>query len=184
VRTYLGEITLFVFDKVSGETDQRVQPISEFTFNHPPKNELNRIDMFDGSDGANEERRNRKENETIANVANNTTTSQTAQDAPPPSTAISSLDDGELDKLKKKVDAKNTDTDKMQVLKASLKSEQITVNQISYILSWLMFENSKLDFAKWAYNITADKAYFGDLKSNFSYKASTDDFDRFMNEHK
>ncbi len=184
VRTYHGDITLFTLDKISGETDLRVQPISEFTFNHPPKNELNRIDMFDGSDGANEERRLRKENEQQANTTNAAKPDPIVKDAPPPSTAISSVDDEELDKLKKKVDATNTDTDKLLALKASLKNEKITVNQVSYILSWLMFENSKLAFAKWAYPITADKAYYEDLKPVFAYKTSIEEFEAFLNEHK
>lgn len=186
VRTYHGDITLFVLDKISGETDLRVQPISDFTFNHPPKNELNRIDMFDGSDGASEEQRKRKESEQAAysNNTNNNTNTPAVKDTPPPSTAISTIDDEELDKIKKKVEAKSTDTDKMLALKTALKNEKITVNQVSYILSWLMFENSKLDFAKWAYAVTADKAYYDDLKPTFSYKTSIDDFEAFLNEHK
>ena len=46
------------------------------------------------------------------------------------------------------------------------------------------FEATKVEFAKWAYQITVDTEYFIDLESKFAYKTSQDDLDKFLNQQK
>jgi Domain of unknown function (DUF4476) len=72
----------------------------------------------------------------------------------------------------------------MNLLKDELKNDKITTYQVSNIMDWFSFETSKVDFAKWAYNITLDKKYYRDLENKFSYKSYQDDLDKFINDQR
>lgn len=87
-------------------------------------------------------------------------------------------------KIKAKVDAKATDTEKLKYMKEALKQETITTFQVSYMMDWFLFESTKVDFAKWAYAITTDKDFYDDLSSKFNYSSSKDDFKKFLDSRK
>ncbi len=104
----------------------------------------------------------------------------TSAGASPISMEESTLTDAETKKLKTRTNAKATDTEKMKLLKDELKKEKISTFQVSVIMDWFTFESSKVDFAKWAYDITTDKDNFADLASKFTYKDSQTDLDKFL----
>lgn len=89
-----------------------------------------------------------------------------------------------LDKLKAKVSDKVTDTDKMKLLTKELKNESLSTDQVHNIMAWFNFENTRLDFAKWAYNQVIDKEHYASLKYDFTYRNSQDDFDNFLHSSK
>lgn len=157
VNTDDGMVTLFVYDPESGNADVQQQDMNTYLAAHPRPARGN----WNGSNAPGGYNRN-----TPASPA-----------APAP---VSTLTDDRKNDLKGQVDAKKTDTEKMNLLKDALKNDKITTNQVGDMMDWFIFETAKEDFAKWAYSITSDKQYFSDLAGKFTYKTYQDDFDKFL----
>lgn len=102
--------------------------------------------------------------------------------ASPVSSEMSTLTDADAGKLKKKIAALPADLQKLKELKEQLKNEKILTQQIGEIMDWFLFENSKVDFAKWAFAIAIDKEYYPDLLDKCTLKDTQDDFQRFLKE--
>lgn len=106
---------------------------------------------------------------------------------PPDTVAISSTDNtniissAELNKLGKKVADKLTDTDKLKKMKAGLKDKSVSTQQVAAMFEWLNFENSRLEFAQWAYDITIDKEHYSELKGKFVFNSSKEKLDELLN---
>jgi hypothetical protein len=162
VKTYEGQVTLFVYDPNSRETSVSEQDISEFTANHPPVNDANRFKEQYNDNGNN----------------------LSGQSQPAASPAkVGTVDEMRMKDLKERVTAKKTDVEKMNLLKEELKNDRIVTNQVSSMMDWFSFETSKVDFAKWAYTITIDREYYRDLENKFSYKNYQEDLEQFLKEH-
>lgn len=86
-----------------------------------------------------------------------------------------------MDNLKKAIAKNQTDTDKEKLLKASVEGQDIYTSQVREMLDWLMFESSKLDFAKWAYSYVKDTENYNALTDVFSESTSKKDFAQFIN---
>ena len=157
VKTFNGMVTLFTYDPASGGVDIQEQDINAYSSNLPPATH----GQYDnnGNDAA----------------------SYASPVAPGKS---GTLTDTKIDMLKTKVTAKNTDTEKMKILKDGLKDEKMTTNQVGVMMDWLGFESSKVDFAKWAFDNTIDNEYFTDLDAKFTYKNYQDDLDKFIQSKK
>lgn len=196
VKTYNGIISLLVFDPVTGTREVNEREIEEYLVNHPitgrGKFEAGNRGEFD-SRYNNSNTDNSSSGNTSGQYSNqqntapaNTYSNQPARPVASPVSAdqLGTLTESKTDKIKKKVAAKNTDTQKMTLLKDELKGEKLTTNQVADMTDWFMFESSKLEFAKWAYSITADKEYFSDLLNKFSYKNSQDELDKFIKDQK
>ena len=86
---------------------------------------------------------------------------------------------GDMDGLKSMVRGKEGDAEKVQLIESQTSGKSFTVDQLSKMLSWLKDDNSKLDFAKWAYPYTTDKENYKKLGSYFTkgdYLKQLDDF--------
>lgn len=81
-----------------------------------------------------------------------------------------------MDDLKKSVAKKATDTDKEKLLKSTIEGQDIYTSQVREMLSWLMFESSRVDFAKWAYAYVKDTENYSQLENVFVENASKKDF--------
>jgi hypothetical protein len=174
VKTYNGMITLFVFDPETGEPEVKDMDIDAYTANHPmgSKGKFMPGDQQDGG------------NDTAGNITLNNN-DNIAEPTSPVASPVSSdkfgtLTDAKMAQLKKTSGTKQTDTQKMTMLKDELKKEKLTTNQVSDFMDLFSFESSKVEFAKWAYQLTVDKEYYIDLESKFAYKTSQDDFDKFL----
>ena len=88
------------------------------------------------------------------------------------------------DKLKKLVDAKNTDTDKLETVKNALKNDKLTTTRVMSVMDWFNFENTKVEFAKWAYAKTTDKANFRNVKQKLTLKNYREEMDKFLRDNK
>jgi hypothetical protein len=162
VRTEVGMITMLVYDPNTDQVDIQAQDINSYLNEHPIPDA------------------NAPQNNDVGNESNNSI-SDNNNSAPPASpAAISTLTSGKTDQLKVKVTAKKTDTEKMSLLKDELKNETLTISQVSDIMDWFSFEETKLLFAEWAYTYTVDTEYFTDLESKFTYKNYQDELDKFI----
>ncbi|MEO6833237.1 MAG: DUF4476 domain-containing protein [Chitinophagaceae bacterium] len=86
-----------------------------------------------------------------------------------------------MDDLKKRVDKKLTDTDKEKLMKSAVEGQDIYTSQVREMLNWLMFESSRLDFAKWAYSYVKDTGNYSQLANVFTESDSKKDFAKSIN---
>lgn len=91
-----------------------------------------------------------------------------------------SLNKDAQDALKNKIDALKTDTQKLKALKDGLQGQTISTFQAMTMMDWLLFETSRLDFAKWAYTITIDTDFYKDVLRKFADDANKKDFTSFL----
>ncbi len=94
--------------------------------------------------------------------------------------AMGSFTEEKSDKLKKAIEAKATDTEKLKMVRESLKKEVVSTYQVSYIMDWFLFESTKLEFARWAYPLVADQENYKDLLAKFSYSSSKEEMQEFL----
>lgn len=92
-----------------------------------------------------------------------------------------SVDQPFMDRLKKKVDAKITDTNKLKALKDGLAEQTVSTAQVNAMMGWLNFEASRVDLAKWAYDKTVDKQNYPQLEGQFSFHSSKNELDDYIN---
>jgi hypothetical protein len=81
-----------------------------------------------------------------------------------------------LDDLRQRVSSLITDSDKEQLLKGTLKDQGIYTDQVRMMLTWLSFESTRLDFAKWALPLVIDRENYRKLEDSFEFKASKEEF--------
>lgn len=91
-----------------------------------------------------------------------------------------SMGNGDLTRLKAQVQAKQTDTEKLKLMQASLEKANYTTAQVAVMMGWLSFDDSKLSFAKWAYGNTADKSQYGSLEKQLSLEESRNELQTFL----
>jgi hypothetical protein len=90
------------------------------------------------------------------------------------------IGNGDITRLKPQVQAKQTDTEKLKLMQSSLENASYTTTQVGIMMGWLSFDDSRLEFAKWAYGRTTDKAQYSSLEKEFSLDASKDEFLNFL----
>ncbi len=94
--------------------------------------------------------------------------------------AAGTLSAQETTVLGNEVKAKVTDIDKMKLVQTKLARETYTTAQVREMLPWFNFEESRLEFAKWAYNNAIDKNNYHDIVNDLDYEASVKDFESFL----
>jgi hypothetical protein len=194
IPTAMGQKTDFMYDPYSGNGTARNEEIGSYNNGqangsnyHSNEPDRSGDDVYGRSNSNN----NNTDNNSYAPQNNAgdippTTTTPPANnnsDMPVASPVIvdeGSMTTGRTSKLKSKVTSKKTDTEKLKVLKEELKNERVTTYQVSVMMDWLSFESSRLDFAKWAYDITGDKEAYSGLGAKFSYKESEKELNDFL----
>ncbi len=172
VRTSTGMVTNFTYDPYS----RRINTQQQYLDDNAPQNPI-RDENNDGRE------------DVVQSPMVHDKTRLTSPDASPVASpittdAIGSLTDKESEALKIKVDAKNTDTEKLKLLKDELRKESLSTLQVSYIMDWLLFESTKVEFAKWAYSLTVDKENYSSLSPKLTYKSSQEELNDYVNDRK
>lgn len=90
------------------------------------------------------------------------------------------LTDREMDDLQLKAAEKETDIEKLELAKTALSKKAITTQQVRVIAGWFAFEDSKLDFVKWAYDKTSDKTEYRKLEDVFTIEDNKKDFKAYL----
>lgn len=70
--------------------------------------------------------------------------------------------------LEKQVMAKQTESDRLDVLKKNLMSARVSVAQLDKMMGWLNFESSRLELSDWMRSRVADRANMPQLTYRFS----------------
>lgn len=82
--------------------------------------------------------------------------------------------------LQTDVKSKVTDTEKLNAVKVALKDKSVSTAQVSTIMQWFNFEESKLGIAQWCYNHTVDKSNYSILKTGLTSREHIDKLDAFI----
>lgn len=81
---------------------------------------------------------------------------------------------------KKAVKSESFEENKIQVAQQFTKNNCLTVNQITEVLGAFTFEETKLEYAKYAYDFCYDKANYYQLNSAFTFSNSKDELNEFL----
>ncbi len=209
IKTYRGQLTKFVYDRNSGMAEESEQDIDLNNIS-PQTNDRDNAESFNNRNLNNYDTRN----DGTANQQSTTSIADNQDAPPPlpagtplasaetPNSELDALEKGAVDetkpvaktnvplkdakmeKARKKVAAKGTDTDKLETAKTIFKNEKLTTAKVITILGWFDFENSKVDFAKWAYANTTDKANFKKVKATLTMKSYKEEMDKFLKNNK
>ncbi len=169
IETHNGNVTLFTYDADNQQTDIQEQDMNSFTQNNPPPNGPGNYNNAPQPGN---------------NYSDNYNNNRGQQFNQPSRQLVSpTLTDVKIDQLKTRVMDKKTDTERMKLMKDALSSEKMTTDQVSAMMDWYNFEDSKVEFAKWTYPNTVDKENFPSLENKLTYKDYVDDLDKFIKEN-
>lgn len=90
------------------------------------------------------------------------------------------MQEADMNMLKSNVDNASFASEKIRVLKNSLKGYRYSTAQVKTMLSWLSFDSDKLSFAKWAYGNVSDQRNYWRLESSFSFSSTKEEFGKFL----
>jgi len=90
----------------------------------------------------------------------------------------SSFSQRDMEDLHSRVASRITDSDKEKLMKTAADGRTVNTSQIREMLGWLSFDDTKLDFAKWAYSSISDRQNYWKLEDAFSFSATKDDFNK------
>lgn len=83
-------------------------------------------------------------------------------------------------KMKQSVEDKPFSDTKMSTAKVATKNACLSVNQVKEICKLFSMDDDKLAYAKYAYDYCVDKANYYQVSEVFSFSATTDDFNKFL----
>ena len=114
----------------------------------------------------------------------NETSSATPEETTPPTTGgCIAMDDGAFQQALKSISSKTFEETKLSQAKQVAKANCLSVQQVIAIAKSFTYEDSKLDFAKFAYDHTSDKGNYYLVNDVFTYSSSIDELNKYVNSH-
>jgi hypothetical protein len=83
--------------------------------------------------------------------------------------------------MKKSVGSKTFEDSKLTVSKQVINNNCLLADQVREIMMLFTFEDSKLDFAKYAYGRTYDLGNYYKVNDAFTFESSIDDLNSYIN---
>lgn len=111
------------------------------------------------------------------------------RNGPPPEPANAPADntiakgtytDADIAQLELKVQEMPTDVNTLKAMKADLSGKTCTTDQVKRIVRWLAFDDSRKDFAIWAYPSVVDKEEYASVAEEFSLDSTKEEFHLFL----
>ncbi len=96
------------------------------------------------------------------------------------SVAAEALSTAEFNERLNAIKKTSFDKDKLSKAKQVFDDELLTVNQVVEVVKVFSFDDSKLDFAKWAYKYTSDKRNYFKVEDYFSFNSSKNELREFV----
>jgi hypothetical protein len=93
---------------------------------------------------------------------------------------VKAMDKASFDTAKASVASKGFDDTRLTVAKQIAKSNCLTTTQIKDIMSVFGFEETKLEFAKYAYDFCYDKNQYYLINDAFSFDSTIDELNTFI----
>lgn len=90
------------------------------------------------------------------------------------------LTDSEQGNIGNAVNAYDTDTEKLKLMKNKLADYTFLTGQLRTMMGWLAFESSRIEFAKWSYSHVSDTDNYSGLEDVFLIPESKEEFKEFV----
>lgn len=125
-------------------------------------------------------------------LASNALIAQTKQPGTPANSAsksgvkscIYSMSERDFETSIKTIKSKSSEQQKLDLAKQVLKTNCMKSMQIKEILGLFDFEETKLDFAKFAYKSCTDPENYSSLEESFTFQASMNELNEFIKKSK
>lgn len=128
---------------------------------------------------------------THSHTTTSTTTSSSSTPPPPPPSYLPGytgpigcpvpMNPVDFSDLKSTIASKDFEDTRMTIAKSVLKNHCLFVSQVKDLMGLFTFENTKLDFAKYAYGYTYDQGNYFKVNDMFDFESSISDLDKFIN---
>jgi hypothetical protein len=112
--------------------------------------------------------------------------SEPAQTQPSNSTIVRngnctrSMDDASFGKAKQTIESKSFDDTKLSTAKQVAKANCLTTDQIIEVMTIFGFEDSRLDFAKYAYDFCFDQNNYYNVSQGFTFDSSSEELNEYI----
>ena len=90
------------------------------------------------------------------------------------------MDNADFQSSLESINSKSFEDTKLQIAKQVAKSNCLKSDQVKLILQAFTFEDSRLDFAKYAYQFTFDKGNYYKVNDAFQFESSIDELDNYL----
>ncbi|HRC16542.1 MAG TPA: DUF4476 domain-containing protein, partial [Bacteroidia bacterium] len=87
----------------------------------------------------------------------------------------------DFSELKQSISSKSFEDSKMTIAKQVLRNNCLFTSQVKDLMGLFTFEESKLDFAKYAYDYTYDIGNYFKVNDMFTFESSIDDLNNYIN---
>ena len=91
------------------------------------------------------------------------------------------MERGEFDSMKNSISSKSFEESKLTVAKQIINSNCLLADHVREIMMLFTFEDSKLDFAKYAYGRTYDIGNYYKVNDAFTFESSIDELNSYIN---
>lgn len=106
--------------------------------------------------------------------------SQTTPVTPQPIGCAVAMNASNFGKMKQSVESKPFSETKMSTAKVATKNSCLSVDQVKEICKLFSMDEDKLAYAKYAYDYCVDKGNYYQVSEVFSFSATTDEFNSFL----
>ncbi|WP_306639930.1 DUF4476 domain-containing protein [Sanyastnella coralliicola] len=100
--------------------------------------------------------------------------------APVEGPCASPMGDGEMDELKRSIEDKSFEDSKLTIAKQVTKAKCFTARQIKEIMMLFSFEDTKLEYAKFAYDYCFDQDNYYVVNDAFGFEMTIDELNEFL----
>ncbi len=94
------------------------------------------------------------------------------------------LSEQQLEELKLAVRQRSSNSEKTKLIEQYLGGKSLYTQQVSEIISWLSFENSKLQIAKYCYPLVKDPENYMRISNSLTFQSSKKELDQVMFQNK
>jgi len=98
----------------------------------------------------------------------------------PQASIISAMADVDYNEMLKSIKKEGVEGTKLEMAKTFFGNQQLTSTQVLGIVKIFSFENSKLNFAKYAYSHTIDKSNYFKVYDAFSFSGSKKEMSEYI----
>jgi hypothetical protein len=93
------------------------------------------------------------------------------------------LSPNEFNDMKQTISSKDFENTKLTIAKQILQNNCLTATQVREIVGLFDFENTRLDYAKFAYDRTYDIGNYYKVNDAFEFESSVDDLNKYISAH-
>lgn len=90
------------------------------------------------------------------------------------------MTDGDMDAMKRSVSSKDFEDSKFTIAKQATRSKCLKASQVAEIMRLFDFEETKLDYAKYAYDYTYDQDNYYLVNDSFEFEFTIDELNEFL----